>query len=90
MLFPSVQLRLEAADSKGEPNLQVLTVIKAVGLICHLSQQYINIALLPLASSSVTARREMLQFNTQTLNRIESGTNNVLQKLTDCKAIDNL
>ncbi|KAF5333682.1 hypothetical protein D9611_002557 [Ephemerocybe angulata] len=74
---------LDAAESKAEPSLHILVVIRSVDLICHLWQQYINVALLPLASSSVTSRREMVQFNTQTTNRIEGATNNVLQKLTD-------
>lgn len=60
-------------------------MVKHVDLICHLWQQYINVALLPLASSSVTVRREMVQFNNQTVNRIETATNNLLQKLTDCE-----
>jgi hypothetical protein len=60
-------------------------VIKTVALICHLWQQYINVALLPLASSSVTVRREMVHYNTQTLNRIETTINGVLQRLTDGK-----
>ncbi|KAJ2931598.1 hypothetical protein H1R20_g5516, partial [Candolleomyces eurysporus] len=83
LALETVQTRLEAADSKSEPNLPTLAVIKTVALICHLWQQYINVALLPLASSSVTVRREMVHFNTQTLNRIETTTNGVLQKLTD-------
>lgn len=52
-------------------------------LICHLWQQYINTALLPLASSSVTVRREMVVFNNQTVSRIEGGANNVMQRVTD-------
>ena len=40
-------------------------------------------ALLPLASSSVTVRREMVVFNNQAVSRIEGGANQVTQKLTD-------
>ncbi|KAG2013827.1 exocyst complex component protein [Coprinopsis cinerea AmutBmut pab1-1] len=76
-------LRLEAADSKSEPNLSPLAIIRQVDLICHLWQQYVNVAILPLASSSVTVRREMVVFNTQTINRIEGATNRLLQKVTD-------
>ncbi|TEB30100.1 exocyst complex protein [Coprinellus micaceus] len=83
MALETAQSRLDAIDSKSEPALHILSVVKAVDLICHLWQQYINIALLPLASSSVTTRREMVQFNTQTINRIESATNNVLQRMAD-------
>jgi len=76
-------LRLDAADSKSEPNLQPLEIVRAIDLICHLWQQYVNIALLPLASSSVTTRREMVVFNNQTVNRMETGANNLLQRITD-------
>ncbi|KAJ2916426.1 hypothetical protein MD484_g4006, partial [Candolleomyces efflorescens] len=83
LALETAQTRLEAVDSKSEPTLHTLAVIKTVALICHLWQQYINVALLPLASSSVTVRREMVHYNTQTLNRIETTTNGVLQRLTD-------
>ncbi|KAH6915055.1 exocyst complex component protein [Coprinopsis sp. MPI-PUGE-AT-0042] len=75
--------RIDAADTKNEPSPYPLTIIRQVDLICHLWQQYFNVALLPLASSSVTARREMVVYNTQTINRIESATNRLLQKVTD-------
>lgn len=52
-------------------------------MICHLWQQYVNIALMPLANSSVTVRREMLIFNNQIISRIEGMTNTFLQKMTD-------
>ncbi|KAF7798337.1 hypothetical protein EIP86_009558 [Pleurotus ostreatoroseus] len=40
-------------------------------------------ALLPLASTSVTVRREMVVFNNQTISRIEGAVNHVTQRLTD-------
>jgi exocyst complex component 5 len=52
-------------------------------MICHLWQQYVNIALMPLSSSSVTVRREMVIFNTQTINRIEGTANALVQRVTD-------
>ena len=79
----SAQVRLEASDTKGEPNLQVLSIICLVDLICHLWQQYVNTVLLPLASSSVTVRREMVAYNNQCINRIETSSNQLLQRLTD-------
>ncbi|KAH9482765.1 Exocyst complex component SEC10 [Psilocybe cubensis] len=79
----SAQVRLEAADTKSEPSLQPLAIVRTVDLICHLWQQYVNIALLPLASSSVTIRREMVVFNNLTVNRMETGSNAVLQRVTD-------
>ncbi|KAH9939976.1 exocyst complex component Sec10 [Amylocystis lapponica] len=79
----SVQARLEAADTKSEPSLQPLTILREIDLICHLWQHYVNMALLPLASTSVTVRREMVVFNNQTVSRIEGATNNVMQRLAD-------
>ena len=81
--FSRAQARLEVADTKTEPSLQPLTIVKSTDLICHLWQQYVNIALLPLASSSVTIRREMVVFNNQTINRIETGVNSLLQRIAD-------
>ncbi|PFH51373.1 hypothetical protein AMATHDRAFT_47094 [Amanita thiersii Skay4041] len=81
--FETAQVKLEAADSKSEPNLQVLSIIHSIDLICHLWQQYVNTVLLPLASSSVTVRREMVAYNNQTINHIEAISNQVLQRLID-------
>jgi len=44
-----------------------------------------NIAIFPLAASSVTIRREMSVFINQTMSRIEGALNNLLQRLTDSK-----
>ncbi|KAF7352612.1 Exocyst complex component protein [Mycena venus] len=79
----TAQARVEAADAKSEPNLQPLMVLRLVALICHLWQQYVNTALLPLASSSVTIRREMVVFNNQTVSRLEGGANMLTQRITD-------
>ncbi|RDX53680.1 exocyst complex protein [Lentinus brumalis] len=79
----SALARLDAADMKTEPSMQPLTVLREVDLICHLWQRYVTMALLPLASSSVTVRREMVVFNNQAVSRIEGGANQVSQKLTD-------
>ncbi|KAI9001347.1 exocyst complex protein [Trametes punicea] len=79
----TTQARLDAADSKSEPSMQPLAVLREVDLICHLWQRYVTMALLPLASSSVTVRREMVVFNNQTVSRIEGAANQAMQKLTD-------
>ncbi len=47
-------------------------------------------ALLPLASTSVTIRREMVVFNNQTVSRLEGAANHVMQKLTDCMLLSPL
>jgi len=75
--------RLEAGDAKSEPSLQALTVLHEVDLICHLWQHYVNMALLPLASGSVTIRREMVVFNNQSVSRIEGAANHLMQRLAD-------
>lgn len=75
--------RLEVADPKLEPSLQPLEVLRSVDLICHLWQQYTNMALFPLAASSVTVRREMTIFNNQTVSRTEGAANTLIQRITD-------
>lgn len=77
------QVRLEGADPKAEPTLQGLTVVRTVDLICRLWQQYVNTALLPLASASVSIRREMETFNNQTISRIEGSVNSLVQRTID-------
>ncbi|KIK67925.1 hypothetical protein GYMLUDRAFT_36733 [Collybiopsis luxurians FD-317 M1] len=79
----TAQARLDASDFRAEPLLQVLSTLRTADLICHLWQQYVNTALLPLASSSVTVRREMLVFNNQTVSRVEGAANQVIHRLTD-------
>ncbi|KAJ6490374.1 exocyst complex protein [Mycena vitilis] len=79
----TAQARVEAGDARSEPNLQPLQTLRMVDLICHLWQQYVNTALLPLASSSVTIRREMAVFNNQTISRLEGGANTLTQRITD-------
>jgi hypothetical protein len=75
---------LEAIDhTKAEPSLQALSTLHLVDLICHLWQQYVNIALLPLAAGSVVVRREMVVFNNQTVSKIEGAVNVLIQRLVD-------
>ncbi|KAK2466091.1 hypothetical protein APHAL10511_001733 [Amanita phalloides] len=83
LALETAQVRMEVADAKSEPNLQVLSVVRLIDLICHLWQQYVNTVLLPLASSSVTVRREMAAYNNQCINRLEGASNQLLQRLTD-------
>lgn len=74
---------IEARDIKLEPDLQPIRTLKYVDMVCHLWQQYTNVALMPLANTSVTVRREMNIFNNQTLSRIEGGANGMLQRVAD-------
>ncbi|KAI0320274.1 exocyst complex component Sec10 [Amylostereum chailletii] len=80
----TVYSRLDAGDfTKAEPSLQSLSIMRSVDLITHLWQQYVNIAILPLATSSVTVRREMVVFNNQAVSKIEGAANGLMQRLTD-------
>ena len=81
--YTRAHARIDPSDTKTEPSLQSLTVLHEVDLICHLWQHYVNMALLPLASSSVTVRREMVVFNNQSVSRIEGAANHVMQRLAD-------
>ncbi|KAI0004964.1 exocyst complex component Sec10 [Russula compacta] len=74
--------RLEAIDhTKTEPSLQALSILHSVDLICHLWQQYVSIALLPLAAGSVVVRREMVVFNNQAVSKIEGAANALMQPI---------
>ena len=79
------QHRLDNRDAKLEPDYNCLTVARQVELICHLWQQYVSVALLPLASSSIVVRRDMALFNNQVIARVEGLTSGLLQKLADCQ-----
>jgi Exocyst complex component Sec10 len=78
--------RLETTDMKTEPTLQPLNVLHSADLICHLWQRYVNVALFPLASTSVTVRREMVVYNNQAVSRIEGAANSLIQRLVDCES----
>ncbi|KAG8820317.1 Exocyst complex component 5 [Serendipita sp. 399] len=79
----TAQNRLDTRDAKLEPEYAILGIVRQVELICHLWQQYVSVALLPLASSSIVVRREMSIFNNQVIARIEGLTSSLLQKLAD-------
>jgi hypothetical protein len=87
-----VELALDSAlthatslDARGTvmPTLRDLNVVRQAELILQLWQHYINTALLPLASSSVTFRREMTLYNSHLLLRVEGKCDAVVQKVTD-------
>ncbi|KAI5476482.1 exocyst complex component protein [Pseudohyphozyma bogoriensis] len=70
-------------DAKAEPILAPIYVIRLADMIMHLWQRYINTALLPLAGTSVTVRREMNIFNNHVVVRIEGKVNGIVQRTTD-------
>ncbi|KAM0751654.1 Sec10-domain-containing protein [Meredithblackwellia eburnea MCA 4105] len=70
-------------DSKSEPDLGPIKVIRLADMIMHLWQRYISTALVPLAGSSVTVRREMTIFNNHVVVRIEGKVNAIVQRTMD-------
>ncbi|CAD6890336.1 unnamed protein product [Tilletia laevis] len=60
-----------------------LVVIRQAGLFAELWSQYVNMAVLPLAATSVTTRREMIIFNSGHATRVESKCDEILQRVTD-------
>ncbi|WVW78603.1 hypothetical protein I302_100562 [Kwoniella bestiolae CBS 10118] len=79
----SALAKLESQESRSEPDLQSLTVIKPSDQICHLWQRYTSTALLPLAGNTVAVRREMGTINSHNVVRMEGKINNVIQKALD-------
>ncbi|PWZ02695.1 exocyst complex component Sec10 [Testicularia cyperi] len=72
-------------DTRGGTlsDLSDLSVVRSVELTISLWQHYVNTALLPLASTSVTVRREMMIFNNHSLLRVEQKCDTLMQKLAD-------
>ncbi|UZJ52417.1 hypothetical protein CBS101457_001737 [Exobasidium rhododendri] len=81
----SALARANAQEARGValPDLRDLSVVRQVDLILQLWQHYVGIALLPLATSSVTIRREMAIFNNYLLLRVEKKCDSVVQKIAD-------
>ncbi len=60
-----------------------MSLVRSVELIISLWQHYVHTALLPLASTSVTVRREMTIFNNHNLLRVEGKCDALMQKIAD-------
>ncbi|KAG0655950.1 Exocyst complex component 5 [Rhodotorula mucilaginosa] len=75
--------QLTLLDGKTEPDLSPLLVIRQADMIMHLWQKYISTALVPLAGTSVTVRREMGIFNNHVRVRIEGKVNSIVQRALD-------
>ncbi|GAA5873378.1 hypothetical protein JCM16303_001108 [Sporobolomyces ruberrimus] len=75
--------RLSIYDPKLEPSLSILSVLKPADMIMQLWQRYISTALVPLAGTSVTVRREMAIFCNHVSVRIEGKINTIVQRMTD-------
>jgi len=66
-------------DAKGEPEYLYLQNIKVAVSIIHLLNAYINTALIPLASSSLTIRRDMTNYCTTNISALEKKVNSIFQ-----------
>jgi exocyst complex component 5 len=53
--------------------------LKTAVSIMHLLSAYINTALIPLASSSLTIRREMTNYSTKNISLLEKKVNSIFQ-----------
>lgn len=60
-----------------------MALVRSVEQLVSLWQHYVNTALLPLASTSVTLRREMMIFNNHNLLRVEGKCDALMQKIAD-------
>ncbi|EIW65486.1 hypothetical protein TREMEDRAFT_46166, partial [Tremella mesenterica DSM 1558] len=79
----SALARLDQQDPKSEPDLSPLAVLKPADLIFHLWQRYATTALLPLAGSTATSRREIGSLNSHGVMRMEGKVNAVIQRGLD-------
>lgn len=66
-------------DFKGEPDFSYLQNIKVAVAIIHILSAYISTALIPLASSSLTVRRDMTNYYTTNISALEKKVNNIFQ-----------
>ncbi|BGP13181.1 hypothetical protein JCM10213_000239 [Rhodosporidiobolus nylandii] len=75
--------QLSLYDGRTEPDLSPIGALRLADMIMHLWQRYILTALVPLAGTSVTVRREMGIFNNHVSVRIEGKVNAIVQRTTD-------
>ncbi|KAF8449775.1 exocyst complex component Sec10-like protein [Terfezia claveryi] len=73
----------EAAAGKSEPDLGYFSEIKPATVIMTLMFGFINTALIPLASASLTVRREMMILNNASVSLLEGKIDRVVQKTLD-------
>lgn len=85
-LDTALDVALESAESQGtktEPDLSYFEEIEPATTIMHLMFSFINTALIPLASTSLTVRREMMILTNASIAGLESKINAVIQKTLD-------
>jgi exocyst complex component 5 len=75
-------------DPKGEPDFSYLQNVKVAVAITHLLSAYINTALIPLASSSLTVRREMVNYSSTNISNLEKKVNSIFQITHDSMSLE--
>jgi hypothetical protein len=73
-------------QSKGEPDLSYFLELRPATQIMHLMFAFINTALVPLAQTSLTTRREMGKLSGATLKSLEQKINAIIQKTVGSKS----
>jgi exocyst complex component 5 len=77
--FLSALEKAREQDFKGELDFSYLQNIKVAVAIIHILSAYINTALIPLASYSLTVRRDMTSYYTTNISALEKKVNNIFQ-----------
>ena len=73
----------ESAAGKNEPDLSYFAEVKPATVIMTLMFGFINTALIPLASASLTVRREMMILTNASVGVLEGKVERVVQKTLD-------
>jgi exocyst complex component 5 len=79
LLIYSALEKAKDQDPKVEPDYSYLQSIKVAVSIIHLLNAYINTALIPLASSSLTIRRDMTNYCSTNISALEKKVNSIFQ-----------
>jgi len=79
LLTASALEKAKDQDSKGEPDFSYLQNIKVAIAIIHFLSAYINTALIPLASSSLTIRRDMTNYYMTNISALEKKVNGIFK-----------
>ncbi|KAK6340654.1 Exocyst complex component 5 [Orbilia brochopaga] len=74
---------ITAEAAKSEPDLSYFAEIKAVNIILSLMHKIIHTALVPLAQTSLTIRREMSLASHRFFSKVEDRINQIIQKTVD-------
>ncbi|GET01528.1 exocyst complex component Sec10 [Rhizophagus clarus] len=74
---------ITAMDSKSEPDFKPFKVIKLAKDIIHLAQNHFQMAVLPLASPSLTIHRDLTSDKNRFMMGVENKMNSAVQKMID-------